>query len=266
MNSAICQFSRRGGRRINQDRCAYSVTEEALLMVLADGMGGHPRGEVAARIAVEVVTGSFSRDANPHIAEPARFLASTLALAGETIGRYAADKHLSEVPGTTCVACLIQGGTAWWAHAGDSRLYHLRDGEMLFRTRDHSLVWELVERGLVGEEEAELLPERSIIYNCLGASTRLEVESGGDVRLEEGDVVLLCSDGLWSPLKTPEIVSAFQELPLEAALRGLMEEAEYREGATSDNVTGLALRFGGGTSALKPGGDRVATVFVELKD
>lgn len=266
MKSAICQFSRRGGRRVNQDRAAYSATREALLMVLADGMGGHLRGEMAAQIAVEVMTGTFARGATPCIAEPARFLASTMVLASEAIYRHTEEKRLPAVPGTTCVACLVQGGTAWWAHAGDSRLYLLRDGEMLFRTRDHSLVWELVERGLIGEDEAEMLPERGVIYNCLGASTRLEVESGGEVALREGDVLLLCSDGLWSPLKTAEIVSAFGELPLEAALRGLMEQAESREGATSDNVTGIALRCSAGAPLPNADPDRVTTVFVELKD
>lgn len=263
MNFSICQMSRRGGRKMNQDRAAYSVTPQALLMVLADGMGGHLRGEIAAQIAVEVMTGSFAREANPRVSAPAHFLASTMALASEAIFCYAGEKGMPEIPGTTCVACLVQDGTAWWAHAGDSRLYLMREGGLLFRTRDHSLVWELVERGLVSEEEAEMLPERSIIYNCLGASARLEVESGGEVALKESDTLLLCSDGLWSPLRTEEIVAVFRQPPQDA-LRTLMAEAESREGSASDNVTGIVAHYLGAAPGPAAGGSQAATFFAGL--
>ena len=133
MKFTIYQESRVGKRRNNQDRLAHCYSREALLMVVADGMGGHLHGEVAAQIAVQYLTEAFQREAKPRLADPFMFLAGGLQNAHQAVQDYALAKHLPEPesPRTTCVACVVQDSIAYWAHAGDSRLYVLRDGRVL---------------------------------------------------------------------------------------------------------------------------------------
>ena len=121
MRFTIFQESRVGKRRTNQDRVAYSYTRDALLLVLADGMGGHLYGEVAAQISVQFIAQSFQQEARPKVTDPILFLSRVLSNAHHAILDYAFDKHLADIPRTTIVACLVQDGIAHWAHAGDSR-------------------------------------------------------------------------------------------------------------------------------------------------
>lgn len=110
------------------------------------------------------------------------FFSFAMRTAHQAIVRFAQEHRLSESPGTTCVACLVQDGCAWWAHAGDSRLYFVRDGQVLAKTRDHSVVARPIEMGEVTEVEAAFL-ERSVIYSCLGASETPQVELSGRTAL-----------------------------------------------------------------------------------
>ena len=123
MRFTIYQASRQGGRKNNQDRVAYSYSRDTLLMVVADGMGGHLHGEIAAQIAVDVLTTHFQTRAKPRLDDPMAFLADAMARAHYAINDYAVEKDLLEIPHTTCVAAVIQNDTAYWAHVGDSRLY-----------------------------------------------------------------------------------------------------------------------------------------------
>jgi hypothetical protein len=155
MNYNIIQESRIGGREINQDRAAWLATGDAVLMVVADGMGGHLQGEVAAQLAVDTVCQRFGREARPRLADPARFLDDALRHAHESIVRHAAACRIAThaAPRTTCIACIVQDGQASWAHAGDSRLYLVHDrGEThqrVLHTRDHSVVQRMVDDGMI---------------------------------------------------------------------------------------------------------------------
>ena len=170
MKFTIYQKSRIGRRKSNQDRLAYCYSRDALLMVVADGMGGHRHGEVAAHLAVHSIAEAFRREATPALAEPARFLSQALMNAHGAIVDHAFDKALEDTPRTTVVACVVQDGLAHWAHAGDSRLYLLRDGRLAARTRDHSRVQLLIDQGLLDDEAAAHHPERNRIYSCLGTA------------------------------------------------------------------------------------------------
>lgn len=250
MNFSIHQASNIGNRRFNQDRVAYAYTNDALLLVLADGMGGHLHGELAAGLAIETFIESFGRHAQPRIADPNEFILETMRYAHERIMKFPHDKDAGGFPGTTCVAALIQDGKMYWGHAGDSRLYLLRDGAVFARTTDHSVVQQWVESGQLSAAEARVHPQRNHITNCLGGiDDMFYLEPGKPIALKSGDIVLLGSDGLWGPFTDRELVEAFFALPVAEVLDGLVGLALKREAGHSDNVTGVAVRWGNSEAA-----------------
>jgi PPM family protein phosphatase len=245
MNFSIHQASHIGNRRFNQDRVAYAYTNDSLLLVLADGMGGHLHGELAASLTVETFVESFGRQAQPRIASPDNFILSTMNHAHERIMRIPHDKEMGSFPGTTCVAALIQDDRIYWGHAGDSRFYLLRDGSVFARTNDHSVVQEWVESGRLSVEQARVHPQRNHITNCLGGVENMfYMEAGEPLPLRSGDVLLLGSDGLWGPFTDRELVESFFALPVAEVLDSLIRLALKREEGHSDNVTGLVVRWG----------------------
>lgn len=247
MNFSIHQASHIGNRRFNQDRAAYAYSSEALLLVLADGMGGHLHGEVAADLIIGTFVESFGRNARPRIADANEFVSDAMRRANERIMRVAHDQSLGGFPGSTCVAALIQGGKVYWGHAGDSRLYLLRNGAVLNRTRDHSMVQQWFEWGILTAEEARVHPQRNQITNCLGGvEDMFYMEQGQSVALQSGDVLLLGSDGLWGPFTDQELAGEFAATAVSEALDGLVARALEREAGHSDNVTGIAMRWGEG--------------------
>lgn len=248
MNFSIHQASHIGNRKYNQDRVGYAYSKEALLLVLADGMGGHLHGELAANQAIETFIDAFSAAGQSRVSDPLHFISDTMRLAHEHIMKFPHEKDRS-FPGTTCVAALIQDGQLYWGHAGDSRLYLLRDGKVLARTHDHSVVSQWLEWGMISAEEARIHPQRNQITNCLGGvEDMFYMEPGGPVELNSGDVLLLGSDGLWSPFTDEELAGAFGASPVDEVLDGLVARALERERGRSDNVTGLAMRWGGAES------------------
>ncbi len=249
MNFSIHQASHIGNRKYNQDRVAYAYSSDTLMLVLADGMGGHLHGELAAAVAIETFVKAFDQHARHRIDNPLGFISDTMRLAHEGIMKFPHDKDQS-FPGTTCVAALVQDGNLYWGHAGDSRLYLLRDGAVQARTRDHSMVGQWLEWGMISAEEARIHPQRNQITNCLGGiEDMFYMEPGGPVSLQSGDVLLLGSDGLWSPFTDEELARAFAASPVAEVLDGLVVRALQRERGRSDNVTGLAVRWGGTEAA-----------------
>ncbi len=138
MQFSVYQVSRRGGREKNEDRMGYCYTRDAGLFALADGMGGHPEGEVASQLALQTLAAVFQREAKPRLQDPLRFLHDAAMAGHHQLLRYATEKALLDTPRTTLVACVIQDNMAYWAHCGDSRLYLVRGDKLLARTRDHS--------------------------------------------------------------------------------------------------------------------------------
>ncbi|MGO8754842.1 MAG: PP2C family protein-serine/threonine phosphatase [Gallionellaceae bacterium] len=246
MKFSICQASRIGGRKYNQDRVGYAYTNEALLMVLADGMGGHLHGEVAARLAVNTFMQAFVRIAQPDIADPATFLTGTMQSAHEAILSYAQDQKLGGNPGTTCVAALLRGGWVSWAHAGDSRMYLLRDGQVAALTHDHSIVQQWADYGIISQSETRTHSERNKITNCLGGVGRMfYVDPIQAIPLQSSsDVLLLCSDGLWGPLSDEELAVGFNSDNLSDSLETMMDRALAHAGSGADNTTAVVVRWG----------------------
>lgn len=245
MQFSVYQQTHIGGRKINQDRMGYSFTRDALLLVLADGMGGHLAGEVAATIALQTLSMMFRMQAKPYVKKPERFLEQALTQAHWDILAYA-DKHkLPETPRTTVVACLVQHNCAVWAHCGDSRLYWVRRGQVLARTRDHSHLEHLIGRGRAQESDRDTHPDRNKLYNCLGAGQAPKIELSRQASLEPGDTLLLCSDGLWSMLPETEIVHRLSTSTIVQAVPDMVAMAAAIGGARADNTTALAITWQG---------------------
>ncbi len=244
MRFSIYQASRQGGRDYNQDRVAYSYSRDALLMVVADGMGGHSHGELAAQITVQTLAATFQRHARPKLNDPATFLHGALERAHLAINDHARTHNLTEIPHTTCVACVLQDDSAWWAHVGDSRLYLYGDNGLVTRTRDHSTVQQLCDDGFITQEEMKTHPDRNKIYNCLGGLMSPEVEVSRPIPLSEHDTILLCTDGLWGALTEEQIAATLRAFPLARAVEFLMDHAELRAGHAGDNLSAVAMTWG----------------------
>jgi serine/threonine protein phosphatase PrpC len=259
MKFSIYQESRKGGRKYNQDRMGYVFSRDALLMVVADGMGGHLHGEIAAQLTVEFIGQKFQREAKPKVIDPTRFLTEAVNGAHNAILRYADAHALLETPRTTVVVALVQEGWTYWTHVGDSRIYLIRAGQVVAQTRDHSRVQQLVLQGLVREEAVAAHPERNKIYNCLGAHVPPQIDISPKQRLQERDTLLLCSDGLWGPLPARLVATAFASEPLNRAVPSLMTQAERRAGADCDNVTALAMTWNELSSSAPPV-DMISTI------
>lgn len=255
MQFSVYQQSHIGGRKVNQDRMGYSFTRDALLLVLADGMGGHLHGEIAATIALQTLSMMFRMQAKPYVKKPERFLEEALHQAHWDILAYAERHKLPETPRTTVVACLVQHNCAVWAHCGDSRLYWVRRNQVLARTRDHSHLEYLIERGRALESERNTHPDRNKLYNCLGAGQAPRIDISRQAVLEPGDTLLLCSDGLWGMLPETEIVHRLSTSTIVQAVPDMVAMAAAIGGARADNTTALAITWQGAHAAgsLAPG-------------
>ncbi len=246
MNFSVHQASHIGHRKYNQDRVAYVYNQDALLLLLADGMGGHLHGEMAASTAISTFIEAFA-NAFPVLLEDAElFLSNVMRHAHNRVLSISNDKRRDDAPGTTCVAAMVINGKLHYAHAGDSRLYLLRGGRVLARTLDHSLVSHWIQWGMLTEEQARTHPQRNQITNCLGGAEEVfYMDMADPITLEAGDVLLLGSDGLWSPFSDAELVSAFgNNNNTDAVLQSLVVAALEREPGRADNISGLVVRWG----------------------
>ena len=241
MKFSVFQVSRKGGRQLNEDRMGYSYTRSSGILLLADGMGGHPEGEVAAQLTLQAISAMYQKQANPAITDVAAFLTSAVMAAHRQIIKYAIEKGMLDTPRTTVVAVVVQDGTAHWVHCGDSRLYLVRGGKLVTRTRDHSYM-EQPPIGQSASKAAERM-NRNILFTCLGSPTKPVFDISGPIPLQQGDKILLCSDGLWGSLDDDDIVRQLSVKPVGQAVPDLVESALQKAGASSDNVTVIALEW-----------------------
>lgn len=243
MRFSIYQTSRQGGRNYNEDRIAYSFSRDALLMVITDGMGGHSHGEVAAQLTVKLLTDAFQHYAHPKLRDPANFLHLAMHRAHDGINSYSQVHKFVEPPHTTCVACVVQDDTVWWAHVGDSRLYLFSENALIMRTHDHSAVQQLLDEGKISEAEMSEHPDRNKVYNCLGGYLAPEIELSRPMPITKGDIILMCTDGLWGQLTTEQISTTLSRLPLARSIEFLMDHAELRGGRHGDNLSAIAMTW-----------------------
>lgn len=241
MKFTIFQDTLIGRRPTNQDRTGYAYGPDRLILVAADGMGGHPRGELAAQIAVESVLGHFADWSRVSGRDAQDLLRTAFGAAHEAIHRRAEQERLWDLPRTTCTACVVQDGVALWCHVGDSRLYFVRDDAILAMTQDHSGARLLVEQGVIAPDQARAHPDRNFVYNCLGGEVGPEIEMSQPQVLRVGDRIMLCSDGFWSPVTDEEIAATLYRDATQTGLLALLRDAECRAGAYADNLSYVAL-------------------------
>jgi PPM family protein phosphatase len=233
-----------GDREDNQDRVAIVKAERAALLLVLDGMGGHSDGSRAAETALKSLEHAFSKQSHP-VFDPLGFMHMALSRAHDEVVRLGYEQTLETRPRATVVVCLVQEGTAYFGHIGDSRIYHLRNYAILERTRDHSHVELLLREGKITEADIPGHPMRNFVECCLGGDMAVpEMTISGRIRLQPGDVLLLCSDGIWSGLKDEDIATFTRDQPsLQRALDVLGERAVQASTPYSDNSTAAALRY-----------------------
>ena len=237
-------------RHNNEDSFGYWEPEDELqfqrkgrLVVVADGMGGYEGGQEASRLAVETLVAVYRDFAGD---DPQQALVEALQAAHERIREYSFEHPELRGMGTTCTAAaIVRTGdydALYYVHVGDTRLYLIRDGQIVRVTRDHSYVGKLVEAGMLRPEEAEHHPQRNILTAALGTNPELVMDSPSQPEpLQPDDVLLLCSDGLWGQVRDTEILNAVEHNSAERASRELIELARERGGP--DNITVQILRL-----------------------
>lgn len=245
MQVEYAKVSAIGDRQDNQDRAAIVVADEAAMLLVFDGMGGHSDGARAAETALEVVQGEFVSAKLP-VFDPQGFLYMALSRAHDAVVALGREVNIDFRPRATCAICLVQESGSFWAHVGDSRIYQVRGGHVLNRSRDHSHVEVLIQEGAISEDEARDHPMRNFVECCLGGDAPVpDMSITAKQRLEHGDVLLACTDGLWSGLSDEDMaeIGRDAEEPLTDRLKDLSMRALNVNAPYSDNTTGTALTW-----------------------
>ncbi|MDP3088466.1 MAG: protein phosphatase 2C domain-containing protein [Methylotenera sp.] len=244
MKFTIFQNSRQGPRQYNQDRLAYSYSKDALLLVVADGMGGYKNGELAAELAVKIMTEAFQRLAVPTLSSPAKFLIDHIQQIHDMIDQLTQEREMLESPRTTIVAAVVQRGILYCAHVGDSRLYHFRDGHLLYRTEDHSIVQSMYNKGIISKADMSEHPYRHKVYSCLGGDTPPKIDLSDRCELAEGDTILLCTDGVWGAVSDEQMKRSLNSPSINDGVTALLNQAESVSQEQGDNMSAIGLQWG----------------------
>lgn len=238
------RVSQRGDRKINQDRCEIFSHEDIKVLVLADGMGGHPKGEVAAQLLVDT-TYHLLKDSSSTDFDPDLYIEEVLQTAHKKILTYGTNKNPPIFPRTTAVIVVIKDNMMYWSHLGDSRTYLFRHGRAHLRTMDHTRVEAMRLSGQIADTDSQSTAVgRSGVSRCLGGKKKItDIEITPATRLLKGDILLLCSDGVWSQLKEAELEAIMLEptQTLEQRVNTLVCEAVTAGHPGSDNATALAF-------------------------
>lgn len=243
MRYQLTHHSLRGGRAANQDRVVTGERDNAVLMVVADGLGGHAGGELASELLTHILLRAFQAVRQKQVQRPSAFLALSILQAHNAVVAHGKQRRPPIEPRTTCVACLVQNGYAYWAHVGDSRLYHFRDGRLLKRTRDHTSVEQLRQDGLLTEAEMRDHPHKSRLIRCVGGPNRPSITLGEETLLHPGDSLLLCTDGVWEAHSSEELARYLGHAELEEGVEEILLAAQRKKREHCDNISAAALRW-----------------------
>lgn len=239
-----------GGRSEQQDclEMLSSDSGDTYLVVVADGMGGHRDGALAARTVIETAKCRFNCGPIP---DPRAFLQELCIESHQGISALGGNESRS--PGSTCVVLYLNGPEAYWAHVGDSRLYHFRDGQLFNRTQDHSVAQLMVAQGRLKESDAARSALQNQLYMRLGGNELPEPDFGAS-EVEADDMFMLCSDGFWSSVEPQEVVTNLEGFPIDNGSAGrLVEVARERGGAAGDNISLVLMRWKPGRAQSNKG-------------
>ena len=233
-----------GGRAENQDFYGNAQTQFGELIIVCDGMGGHNGGRHAAEVAVQTILDDISKnkDKNPESA-----LKSAIEKANKVIWEESQTNRSLKGMGTTIVALLLTPENAISCHVGDSRIYQVRNGEILFRTFDHSHVFEMVKAGLITEEQARLSEKSNIITRALGIRPTVEIDITDNLSYQKGDRFLLCTDGICGAIPESELVQLITlKGNVETVVSNLVTNVDaigVAKGNKHDNLTGALIEI-----------------------
>ena len=230
------QISLLGDRPDNQDRCAIIGDQNSYLMIMADGLGGHPRGDVAAQSLLDTCKKYFSRCPKP-IVSPRLFFHQCAIRTHERIRQFMQEQKLDDSPRTTAMMVLVQERQCYWSYTGDSRFYLFRQGRLLHRSVDHTL--ETQDTTLCGTTRGRTLTQ------CLGGiSSQPIATSHAPIPLQADDILLLCSDGFWAQLPEARILLTLNQVDsLAEAIESLGQQARNNFAGYSDNISAVALKL-----------------------
>jgi len=241
----IAKQSLIGSRPHNQDRCQVLRSDSTLLLSIADGLGGHPRGDAAAQLLIDVAEHLFRKHEKP-LQDPMRFMLQVVGKAHRSILSFGRRQQPPIEPRTTAVLAIVQNDMLFWSHVGDSRLYLVRNGRLLARTEDHTVIVTI-------PDDIGPMPRRTSLTRCLGGLEKPPTTTcAPPMALQPGDVVLLCTDGLWGQVPGKHLITAFRDAQTSVAEQ-LQQVATIAHREThSDNVTAIALRWNGYESRSQP--------------
>ncbi len=241
------------GRARAHNEDSIAINEQLQLVALADGMGGYQAGEVASKIAIDVLTQEITEskltekdiakiDPDTGTSVAMRRLRSAIEKANNRICNFSREKEELDGMGTTIVAACFYDGRVGIAHVGDSRCYRYRDGVLEQLTRDHSLVQEQIEKGLLTEEQASASPQKNLITRALGIDALAQADTQ-EFRTRTNDVYLLCSDGLSDMIDQDTMLKELQRSDdLDAVTKRLVDLAN--EAGGRDNISVILARVG----------------------
>jgi PPM family protein phosphatase len=238
-----CVAQHLGDRSEQQDRLAlfpHPKVSGMLMAALADGMGGHSGGAIAAEQVIHKARQVFT-DYSPQ-AEPARTMLTTVlddSHLAIRLSRFTSEQD----PHTTAALLVLQAGRVDWAHCGDSRVYHFRGGKLVSRTSDHSYVAELQRQGKISAQQALNHPQRNVLLHCLGGDRDPRLDFGETLPLVAEDTFLMCSDGLWGHFSDPEMAGILALHSPRRAAEILIERARGRAGGQGDNISVAIIKL-----------------------
>jgi len=228
-------------RQNNEDNMAFVIPEDPQVMakrgalfIVADGLGGHTKGEVASEIAVRAVSDTYYQDEQEEVA-----LSLQKAIKQANTQIFSTNASTSKEMGTTCVVAVLQGDTAYIANVGDSRAYILRNGQIKQVSQDHSVVAEQLRAGLITKDQVFGHTDRNKITRCLGIKSDVEIDVFSE-QVQEGDLLLLCTDGLSNVIDDEELARIVQEFQPQESVSKLIDRANEEGG--SDNITAMIVQ------------------------
>ena len=230
MRFSVYQISRKGGREKNEDRMGYCYTRDSGLFALADGMGGHPEGEMASQLALQTMAALYQRDARPVLTDPIRFLQDAIMAGHHQLLRYASEKGLIDTPRTTIIACILQGNAAYWAHCGDSRLYFVRGDKLIARTRDHS--YSELQQTLSSVVPLNERYNRNVLFTCLGSPGKPVALRNGGVKCD--NVTVLAME--WESASNDEQANVSTDSLGDEVFASTIQASVGSTGTPGDNV------------------------------
>lgn len=254
--------SRIGGRKENQDSAGFRETELGSLIVVCDGMGGMQGGSVASQLAVQTILETVALADKK--TNPKTVLIQAIKNANAAIIEHGQNNPNLRGMGTTATVLLLTPYSALTAYVGDSRIYQLRNGKKIFRTFDHSMVFEMVKKRIISEEQARLSAQSNVILKALGVNADVEVEIA-ERPYKKGDRFVLCSDGFWGAMPEEEFVRHLVESnPIDKILEStanVVESIGRNSGQEFDNLTAAIIETSS-NSILKEKMNRTAKIII----